>query len=247
MTLTKEEKERRKEERRLKKYNETHKIINNTEYKICNSCKEWLPCTDEYFYKVKNNLDGLRPDCKECTKKKATQWQQDNYERYHEWFTERNSKRGREYYYIVNKPWNEENKDRILKTKRNWDKNNPDKLRKYGKKRIQNKKHKISNKEWLSCKEYFNYSCAYCELHQDKHFRLWKGEMKQFDLHKEHVIHNGANDLSNCVPSCQSCNSSKHDFSLGDWYNEENPNYTEERLNKILKWLKEDYMNYIKF
>jgi len=26
------------------------------------------------------------------------------------------------------------------------------------------KKHKISNKEWLDCKKYFNYQCAYCGI-----------------------------------------------------------------------------------
>lgn len=70
--------------------------------------------------------------------------------------------------------------------------------------------------------------------------------MKQFDLHKEHVDDSGANDLSNCVPSCQSCNSSKNIFSLEEWYTEDNLNFTEERLSKIYRWLNEDYLKYIK-
>ncbi len=248
MALCREEKEKLLLIKREKKYNETHKIINDEDHKLCSICNEWFPCNTDYFYKnKKNGIDGYNPYCKDCTKKKSIKWQQDNYEQYQEWFTERNSKRGKEYYYEVNKPWNEENKYRIIKTKREWNQNNPEKLRYYGQKRIQNKKHKINNKEWVKCKEYFNNSCAYCELHQDNHYRLWRGDMKKIDLHKEHVIHNGANDLSNCVPSCQSCNSSKHDFRLEDWYNEGNSNYTEERLNKILKWLNEDYKNYINF
>ena len=213
---------------------------------MCNCCDNWFPCNEDYFYKVKNNTDGLRPDCKECTKKKSKQWQENNQERYYGYISERNSKRGKEYYYLVNKPWNEKNKDRKLKTQREWQKNNPEKLRYYGHVRTQTKKHKIKKSEWFSCKEYFNNSCAYCGLHKDNHYRLWKGELKQFDLHKEHVDDKGANDLSNCVPSCQSCNSSKHDFKLEYWYNEENPNYTEERMNKIIKWLDEDYKKYIK-
>ena len=75
---------------------------------------------------------------------------------------------------------------------------------------------------------------------------MWRGELKNIDLHKEHVDHNGANDLSNCVPACQSCNSSKWEFDFNDWYCPNNPVFTQERYEKIVKWLEEDFLIYIK-
>lgn len=130
--------------------------------------------------------------------------------------------------------------------RKDWEQNNKDKIKRYGEKRYSNKKHKISKKEWIVCKLYFDNSCAYCALHEDSHYRIYSGQLKKIDLHKEHVDDDGANDLSNCIPACQSCNSSKRDFKLEDWYNENNPDFTQERLDKIHKWLNDDYKKYIK-
>lgn len=107
------------------------------------------------------------------------------------------------------------------------------------------KTHEISNSEWLNCKRYFNNSCAYCGLHEDEHFIIYAGQPKKTDLHKEHVDHTGSNKLDNCVPSCQVCNSSKWAFELEEWYNEENPKFDMKRLNRIHKWLDDDYKLYI--
>lgn len=54
------------------------------------------------------------------------------------------------------------------------------------------------------------------------------------------------NELDNCVPSCQSCNSSKAQYTLEEWYNPNNDRrggevFTQERLDKIIKWTTEDY------
>ncbi|WP_412729342.1 HNH endonuclease [Cytobacillus praedii] len=91
--------------------------------------------------------------------------------------------------------------------------------------------------EWVACKNYFNDSCAYCGLHIDEHFE----EFNQ-DLHRDHVNHEGANDLSNCIPACKRCNGSKWKFELVEWYSEKNENYSIERLGRIHKWLNEDYL-----
>ncbi|OME70491.1 hypothetical protein BSK65_11210 [Paenibacillus odorifer] len=69
--------------------------------------------------------------------------------------------------------------------------------------------------------------------------------MQKHDLHKEHVNDDGANDLSNCVPACYSCNSQKWKFCFEDWYNESNKSYTEDRINKIHIWLKIDFRRYL--
>jgi 5-methylcytosine-specific restriction endonuclease McrA len=118
-------------------------------------------------------------------------------------------------------------------------KDNLSKFQEYNKDR-RHKNHNITIKEWNACKNYFNNSCAYCSMTLEEHKIKYKE-----DLHKEHVIHNGENNLSNCIPSCKSCNSSKWEFTLEKWYNEKNGNYTIERLDKILKWLSDDYKKFI--
>jgi 5-methylcytosine-specific restriction endonuclease McrA len=102
----------------------------------------------------------------------------------------------------------------------------------------------VSDAEWESCKKYFDDSCAYCGLHISEHFNNYKGKMRWTDLHKEHVDDDGANDLSNCIPSCQSCNSQKWNFEFEEFYNTNNENYDQERYDKIIKWLNEDYKQF---
>ena len=107
------------------------------------------------------------------------------------------------------------------------------------------KKHRLSKQEWKSCKEYFNNECAYCGLPIEEHFRKYAGKLQKIDFHKEHVIDDGRDDIKNCIPSCQICNSSKRESSLNTWYNQENPNYTRERYLKIYNWIRYDCKKYI--
>lgn len=116
-----------------------------------------------------------------------------------------------------------------------------DKLQLYALNRKMNKKHEISKDEWELCLDYFNHSCAYCGI-SEQEAKCTQGNY----LHKEHVNHEGTNDLSNCIPSCKSCNSQKWKFTLDEWYNTDNPIFSQERLEKIYKWLNEDYKKYIK-
>ena len=103
----------------------------------------------------------------------------------------------------------------------------------------------LSIEQWFYILKLFNNECAYCGLPLSKHYIRYKGETKLGDFHKEHVDHEGANDLSNCIPSCKECNSSKSTKFLEDWYNENNLNFNQDRLNKIHKWINEDYKLYI--
>ncbi|MFC0903804.1 HNH endonuclease [Clostridium sp. MT-14] len=215
-------------------YEESHKIINGQLYKLCSKCNNWLPCTEEYFYKTNSKYhkgDGLFPYCKECNKKKALKWQYNNYDHWKEIVAVRDAtpeKRDR-------------TRELAKKQKENgyykqYQQENKDKFQKYARKRKLHKEHNITQEEWNKCKKYFNNSCAYCGILEEEA----KEQQGQY-LHKEHVDYNGANDLSNCVPACKSCNSQKWEFKLEEWYNKNNPNFTQERLNKINKWLNEDY------
>jgi hypothetical protein len=215
-------------------YEENHKIINGVEYKKCKICNEWFPMNEEYFYKNKTNrTDGYHTYCKECTKEKTYKWQAANIEK----------KREHSRIWHLNPERREKIRSNHRKYKQNggykkWQQTHPEKIRKYRNKR-QHKIHEISNEEWESCKRYFNYSCAYCGMTEEEHKRKYNQQ-----LHKEHVEHEGANDLSNCVPACKLCNSSKWETSLEEWYTPSNKHYNLERLNKILKWLNEDYLKF---
>ncbi len=213
--------------------------------KKCTACGEIKELNQFYsqkkFSKKKGEYLYYLPECKDCTIERSLRWQKENPEKRKAYLKIQNKQRREEI-----REFKKKNKEQIIESQREWKRNNKDKIREYNQFREMNKKHTITKEEWENCKNYFNYRCAYCGLAVEEHFRLHYGEMKQFDLHKEHVDHTGANDLSNCIPSCQSCNSSKHDFELKDWYNKNNENFSQERLNKILKWLNDDYKKYIK-
>ncbi|MCP1159279.1 HNH endonuclease [Bacillus infantis] len=220
-------------------YEMTHKDIDGLEHKLCRECEKFFPMNSAYFYKKKTS-DGFDSYCKPCASKRAKRWCDNNPEitkaskrKYNKSPKGRpklaaNAKRRRE-----NGEFNK------------WVKDNREYLSEYHKDKRINRTHSISSEEWSACKLYFNDSCAYCGVHVDDHLIKYAGEFKHTDLHKEHVIHMGANDLSNCVPSCQKCNSSKWAKEFNDFYNLSNPTFTEKRLEKIIKWLEEDHKKYI--
>lgn len=230
-----------REERKQWYYEETHKIINGIIHKQCTKCKEWLPETDEYYYmRNKSKLElGLTSECKKCTTKMSMKYRKEhpdkkfiNDKRYAETPAGRESKR---------KSFKKRYREGVIQV---WIDNNKDKMQKYNQDR-QHKNHKINKTEWENCKRYFDYKCAYCGLSLSEHYYTRKGVTKLGDFHKEHVDHEGSSDLSNCIPSCGSCNDQKWKFGIDEWYNENNPNFTEERYTKIFKWLTEDYKQYV--
>jgi hypothetical protein len=223
-----------------KTYEETHKTFNNELYKLCTKCEEWFPCNEDYFYKNKlNKNDGFFPYCKECAKKKTIE-QRDPDRVY-----ELNK------LYRTTRPHTIEarkrsNKKRVENGKyKEWQINNPEKLKGYNLYRELHKKHEITDEEWEGCKNYFNYRCAYCDLPIEEHLVKYNGKLINGDFHREHVNHDGANDISNCIPSCKYCNGQKHNFEFNDWYNENNSKFTKDRFDKINQWLNEDYKKHI--
>ena len=223
-----------REESLKTKYNKTHKIENNQIYKKCSKCNEWFPCTHDYFYTSNNKWDGLSPRCQQCIKKQNHQWATDNKDRVKEINHQTNLRPERQQY-------NREKSKRMRLDGyfKQWGRENPDKIKEYNQKRLLHKQHKISNVQWESCKKYFDYKCAYCGLTEDDNKQIYNEQ-----LHKEHVEYDGSNDLSNCVPACKSCNCQKWMFTLDEWYNAENPNYTQERYNRIIQWITKDHLNY---
>lgn len=222
------------------KYDDTHKIIDDILYKLCNICENWFPCTRNYFYyNETNSIDGLYSFCIECCKKKSAHWINNNREDYRA-SARKNSRLA--YRRELRKTLSRE--DRANGKRKMWEEKNKSKLEKY---RIDRKykQHDITKKEWDACKNYFDYCCAYCELPLKQHYKNYRGKSKKCDFHKEHVDDDGSNDLSNCVPSCHICNSSKRKYDLDEWFKRQEF-FNEKRLDKIIKWITEDYKYYKK-
>ncbi|MFS0643811.1 HNH endonuclease [Siminovitchia sp. 179-K 8D1 HS] len=204
--------------------------------KECNECGE-EKTLEEFYSQNKTNKNGnsytyYNPKCKDCVKENVQIWRDTNRERFREWDNN-----------YAKTPKRKETLRKIsinqkLKgNERRWRQNNKDKLKLYAQ-RYNSKKHNISEEEWDRCKKYFNHECAYCGMSEEAHRLTYKQQ-----LHKEHVIHDGREDIKNCVPSCKSCNSSKRTSTLNQWYNVEHPNYSRERYLKIYYWMRYDCKN----
>lgn len=225
------------------KYEECHKLIDGVDHKLCNRCWEWCPFTKEYFYKnKKNNMDGHYPYCRKCAIKKSHKRMYDNMELHLE--------ACKKHYYTS--PIYKDNKIILSKERsengkyREWQRNNPEKAKMYGE---QHRDHDITTHQWIACKEYFKdesgeYCCAYCGFLQKNHFAKRLDKVYAQDLHREHVKHDGENDISNCIPSCQSCNSSKRQHDMETWFRKKSY-FTEDRLTRIVNWLDNDHKKYI--
>ncbi|AZV43660.1 endonuclease [Peribacillus asahii] len=215
--------------------------------KVCSDCGENKALTDFYsqnkYSKTRGNWIYFNPECKECTKRRAVTWKAQNmdrwYENYKEYYVE-----NRDMYIDNAKNWNNENAERKQENYKSWQRSNPEKLSVYNQYKRMHGTHKITNEEWENCKNYFNYRCAYCHLPIEEHYIKFNGKVRLGDFHKEHVDHNGSNNLANCVPSCKSCNGRKHTSSLEEWFNI-SKDFDQNNLHKIKKWLDSDYKQYI--
>lgn len=213
-------------------YNDTHKIIDNVLYKLCSDCNKWLLISKD-FYKNKSAPDGHNPYCKECAKKRTSQWKGENRDKVRKWDTDYLKNTNRQQYHREQSKTQRENG-----YYKQWQQEHPCKVKGYNKDRKMNKEHDITDEEWYACLDYFNNSCAYCGLSEEMQYDLYN---EQF--HMEHVDHNGSNYIDNCVPACTSCNTSKFTFEFNDWYNESNELFSKRRLNKIIKWMTEGCFN----
>lgn len=196
----------------------------------CTKCGEQKLESD--FYKTKKkHSDGeeyyyIIPSCKECMKKKSAKWKKENPEKKRESYTKYNHRPDR-----IEKTRENSKKRRLQGKHKQWLIQNPDKLYVYGKKRRESKTHSFTDEQWQNCLSFFNNSCAYCGMTEKQHLKTYEQR-----LHKEHVEHDGSNDIDNCVPSCKSCNSSKFTHTMEIWYKTQ-PYFDEKRLAQIWLWI----------
>lgn len=213
------------------------------ETKECTKCGNVKELSEFYSYEKETKTKGkyiyYQPYCKDCTIQKSRKQHQDN----------------RDYRNEKNKQWRENNKEHVLdyaknyrlehlesfnKSKKQWRQSNPEKMSEYNRNYTNKKKHNFTTKQWNDCKDYFDNSCAYCGIsEQDAKEKYNKG------LHREHAMNDGNNDISNCIPACTGCNSTKRKKDYIEWYTPDNEIFDQDRFNKILKWLNDDFKLYI--
>lgn len=89
-----------------------------------------------------------------------------------------------------------------------------------------NTKGTLTVEQWHDACRAFNFKCAYCG--------------QEHKLTMDHVVpvsKGGSTEATNIIPACQSCNSSKCDKDVIEWYTAQ-PFYDKQRLENIFKFLK---------
>lgn len=126
------------------------------------------------------------------------------------------------------KQYNEENKERDANFKREWCKNNREKCKiSHQKSRARKMKlpRTLTSQQWESIKVKFKNKCAYCG--------------RELKLEQEHFValsKGGEYTHNNIIPSCKSCNVSKHNYNFFEWY-PKYKYYSKEREAFILEYL----------
>ena len=203
--------------------------------KTCTTCWNDHPYTNFYFNEV-TNIEGIKQyifssRCIDCHIKLASEYTKEHPE------MNRESSRKTDH----TPKMQEYHKEAIKKLREDgyfieYYAKYPERFKEYAK---NHRHHDITEAEWKSCLKIFNYRCIYCEITEEESKRKY-GER----LHKDHVDHEGYNDIRNAVPGCKSCNSQKHQSDMETWFREQEF-FSEERLDFIKWWTTEGYKNYI--
>lgn len=191
-----------------------------------------------YFGKDKRRPLGFKSECNGCRKDYRNKNRESINEKSREYARE-----NREYLRSYYKIYYEENREKINLKNRTYYKNNTKRIKMYQKNFVmenrqryrdynQNYYHKTRSlistfnpMQWQQCLTHFNHQCAYCDCTEK--------------LEQEHVMpvsKGGHYTVDNIIPACRSCNASKNNKSLDEWYiNHES--YSEERLKAIYQYL----------
>lgn len=212
--------------------------MNERKRKVCGTCKSKLIATTEFYYRDSNKKDGLRTNCIDCCKKykrdnreKLTKQQREARMRNHEQYLESARKRywknreknlewNKKNYYkhidrrkAYNKKFYRENSERIKEHVKRWAKENPKKvLAQSHLKRARKMRAigKYSEEEFFSLCDEFNWKCCYCDKELSK-------DTATVD-HAIPISKGGSNFIENILPACRSCNSSKNNKDLYEWF-----------------------------
>lgn len=208
--------------------------------KACSKCGEAYPATLEFFGKRTRNKSGLRAECKSCQAKQNKVWYSENRPEILEVHAKRREN-NREYlrnkstqWQICNrerasanaKAWRQRNKEHYLEVTRKYREKNRPLRSQYAQNRIA-RVHllpaTLTSGQWDAIMGEFGNVCAYC------------GSVES--LQQDHVIpvtKGGGYTPDNIIPACKSCNCSKGNKDLKEWYPEQSF-YSAEREDTILR------------
>lgn len=209
----------------------------------CTECGKLLVANTINFKKDKKGKYGLSSKCKVCLSNKCKQWREGNKEKVKQYREDNKEK--------INEDickWREEHREEMLEgmkkyskehrkenneSQRLYRKNHPETIiNNHVKRRLKEKQqgNGITKDQWYEMMRFFDWKCAY-----SGEYIGGNSEYRTID----HIISlnkNGEHEIWNCVPMYKSYNSSKQDKNMIEWYREQEF-YSEERLNKIYKWM----------
>lgn len=144
------------------------------ETRKCRVCDEYLPSTDEYFYRCEGKLRYM---CKKCSGAKSAQWQRDNPEKARK-IAERYRKNNPEKIAAKKKRWREDNPEKIKASRKKWCEKNTDKIRGYSRKWHENNREKYN-------KYMREYNKKRADAKRDKNKELSVEDIKKRKPHKK--------------------------------------------------------------
>ncbi len=166
--------------------------------KRCNTCKDVKALTE--FYAHKRHRDGLRYECKPCSKTQATAWTEANRNRFNANAVRARGKR-RAHFAAEARAYYAANKESCLAAAKAYRKKNPDKVRKHMLRRQWRELNApggpfdAEREDYKQRVEFYGGLCAYCK----------KAPHAEFD-HAIPLSRGGSNHAYNIFPSCRSCN-----------------------------------------
>ena len=133
----------------------------------------------------------------------------------------------------INKQYRENNKEKIAEQKKRYRASEQGQVARFNDRNKRRQKEEeqgkgITVEQWKEMFDFFGWRCAYSGIQLNKDNRSI-----------DHIIplnDGGLNEPWNCVPMYKLYNSSKHTSDMLDWYIQQEY-YSEERLNKIYKWI----------
>lgn len=200
--------------------------------RTCSKCGISKPETEEFFRKRgTTDRGGLRPDCRDCSTARDRAYYEANRERVRAMQAAHYPKK-RAYMLEYKRAYyrTERGKAVIRRANRKWSQSPEGRMRlamlqQMRRARVAGLESAFTEHDWTLCLEWFERRCAYCGAGGD--------------LHQEHVVPVGSGGPYvpwNIVPACLSCNSSKHDKPLDEWFPRQ-ASYSEERVEMIVSYL----------
>lgn len=225
--------------------------------KTCTNCGETKVLSD--YYKDKKGRLGVQARCKSCNKIRKKAYNDANKDKIKA-YNQKHYVEKREVHRECSKRYYEKNSEQIKANAKRWEKenperkaernaqyrkekpelqkarqmryklNNPERVRELGVKHSHERRarmreliYDLTEEQWQDTLKEFSHSCAYCGKTNCK-------------LEQEHVVpvtSDGGYTKHNIVPACKSCNVSKHDTELVEWYKKQDY-FSNERLLKVL-------------